>query len=194
VRFIGLDPSLSCTGAVVIGRPGAGHDLEVDHVLSIKTSGSKRATIDQRAARLAAISRQWDRLLDTVAEEHPGDGMWLAVEAHDFQTKKEEGGHAHDRAGLWWMLVTAAGAYGARVAIVPPPTLKVYATGDGKASKEQVQESVERRYGISLANDNEADALTLAAMAADAYGTPLAEAPRECRRALTSVTWPTMIG
>lgn len=46
--------------------------------------------------------------------------------------------------------------------VVPPATLKKFITGSGAASKTQVLYSVNASYGLSLTDDNIADAIGLA--------------------------------
>ncbi len=50
--------------------------------------------------------------------------------------------------------------------IVPPPTLKKYVTGKGTASKQEMIDTVARRYGAIFYDDNLADAYALARFAA----------------------------
>jgi hypothetical protein len=45
---------------------------------------------------------------------------------------------------------------------------------------------------VDVKDDNEADALWLAAMAADHYGCPLVAMPQAHRAALEAVTWPAL--
>ncbi|WP_409238311.1 hypothetical protein [Streptomyces sp. PA5.6] len=50
--------------------------------------------------------------------------------------------------------------------IVPPPTLKKYVTGKGTATKQEMIDTVARRYGAIFRDDNLADAYALARFAA----------------------------
>jgi len=83
---------------------------------------------------------------------------------------------------------------------VAPGTLKVYANGDGKADKAAVLHAIRGRYADALGGpsrirtNDDADAVTLLAMARHAYGQPLAPVPAECARALRSVQWPILGG
>ena len=98
----------------------------------------------------------------------------------------------HQLGGLWW-LITHLLLYrnGIPYAVVPPASLKKYATGKGNAGKDQVLLAASNRYPESGIDGNDtADALVLAAMAADFYGFPLREVPKLNRSALASVTWP----
>lgn len=55
-----------------------------------------------------------------------------------------------------------AGAYPLRV---PPATLKKFATGSGKATKQEVMAAVAAKWGPEFTDDNMADAFVLARMA-----------------------------
>jgi len=75
---------------------------------------------------------------------------------------------------------------------VLPPHLKQYATGSGNAKKRDVREAVTARYGrlLHIGTDDEADAVTLLAMALDAYGQSLVAVNGTYGRALAAVKWP----
>lgn len=87
--------------------------------------------------------------------------------------------------------------------LVDPKVLKVYATGTGagrgEEGKKAVKAAVEARYGRTCGSYDEADALAMLGMAADAYHHALpgrdgatAPVPERCRRALFSVDWPAL--
>lgn len=75
---------------------------------------------------------------------------------------------------------------------INPSHLKQYSTGNGRAKKPEVREQVIARYGrlLHIHTTDEADAVTLLAMALDAYGQPLAEVPATHRKAVAATTWP----
>jgi crossover junction endodeoxyribonuclease RuvC len=81
---------------------------------------------------------------------------------------------------------------GHRYVDVRPQELKTYAAGNANAPKELVLQRVRERYGkqLHVHTFDEADATALLAMALDAYGQPLAEAPDACRVAVGKVDWP----
>ena len=72
--------------------------------------------------------------------------------------------------------------------------VKTYATGNGGAKKHEVQAAVTATYGrlLHISTDDEADAVTLLAMALDAHGQALAEVPDSHRRALAGIVWPAL--
>jgi crossover junction endodeoxyribonuclease RuvC len=70
--------------------------------------------------------------------------------------------------------------------------VKQYATGNGGADKQAVLASIISTYGrlVHVGTDDEADAMSLLAMALDQYGQPLVEVPETHRRALRATRWP----
>lgn len=185
---VGADTSLTCTGVAIVDAV----ESETLAVRSIRSApiDSDAAPYEARADRILGIAHAFGDLLERYATDVPAGRLWLVVESRDFQTAREKGGSAFDRAWLTGQFILSARAYGALVAAVTPSTLKVYATGNGRADKRAIVTEVARRYRVGLANDNEADAVTLAAMGADAAGFPLAFVPPSHNRALESVRWP----
>lgn len=95
-----------------------------------------------------------------------------------------------DRGGLWWQVVLTLQAAGVPYAIVSPAALKRYATGKGNASKDDMMREVSRRFPWFDGDNNEADAVGLAAMGYARLGRPLTELPEHNRQALDRVEWP----
>lgn len=107
--------------------------------------------------------------------------------------------HVHGTGGAPLRLAELHGALkhwmwskGHRYVDVEPQHVKTYATGKGNAKKELVRAEVTARYGgrIHIGSTDEADAVSLLALALDAYGQPLAEVPAKNRVAVGKVTWP----
>lgn len=74
-----------------------------------------------------------------------------------------------------------------KFATVAPSSVKVYATGKGNASKNEVLTAAVRRLGYDGSDDNVADALWLHAAVSDALGNPTVDVPQNHRRALDAV-------
>lgn len=74
--------------------------------------------------------------------------------------------------------------------LVPPATLKKYATGKGNAGKPEMAVALFKRFGLELGDDNQVDAFWLRAMGMDALGAPLVDLPAAQRDAMAKVTWP----
>ena len=98
--------------------------------------------------------------------------------------------YTNERAGLWYLIADRLDQLGVRYAVVQPTAVKQYATGKGNASKTAVVAAVVRRYDASPADDDQADALVLAAMGLHHLGCPPAPVPAAHERALKAVTWP----
>lgn len=76
-------------------------------------------------------------------------------------------GKPHERGGLFWQIVQGLiRANVQTIAIVPPRSLKMYATGNGNAPKLLMLDAVQEVWP-EVRNHNIADAAALAAMGAD---------------------------
>lgn len=171
-RVIGIDPSLTGTG-VSNGQ----------WCNTITTKGAADATLVERARRIRHIAGRvldYTRTADLVVIEGPAPSS--------------RSGHVWDRAGLWWRIVMRLALAETPVAVVPPNVRAKYATGKAGAGKDAVLLAAARRWpDVQITNNNEADALVLAAMGLDWLGCPLAPMPATHRAALTGVAWPTTI-
>jgi len=173
--ILALDLSLSATG-LCVWRDGTINA----HTITTKPD-------ECMPRRYAAITGQvWPRL----AAAMPGEAVLVIKEAPIIGQRSGSidliGLHAIVDYGLWargiWLIVTVANG-----------TLKVFATGKGGASKEEVLLAAERRIGTlcPVQDNNQADALWLLAMALAQYGRPLVPLPASHLRALRAVkTWP----
>lgn len=158
----GIDPSLTGTGVAIL-------DTEDRLTIDCHTIGSKGARSDTWPMRLLRIRRTTDRITDLVP-----DGAHVAIEAPSYGQARQGG--VHDRAGLWWALYGALTDAGHEVVPVPPASRARYATGKGNASKDAVLAAAVRRYPHAPIDDNnQADAVVLAAWLARAMGEPVEE-------------------
>lgn len=76
--------------------------------------------------------------------------------------------------------------------VVPPATLKVYATGKGNAAKTDVFGAAVHRSGREFPNTDEADAWWLAQLACGYWGLPHVEMPTKHHAAFDKIDWPTL--
>lgn len=174
----GVDLSLTSTGIAVV-TPSR---TVLERVTS---SGRKDATLDQRQERLAVLTRR-------IVVSIPLTADLVAIEGPSFGQSRQSG--EHDRAGLWWLVVSAMRRQGVRVVEIPPATVKTYATGKGNAPKDHVLAAVVRRYpDVDVAGNDQADALVLAAMAARHLGSPIDDMPKDHLRAMDKVAWPQLV-
>lgn len=75
--------------------------------------------------------------------------------------------------------------------LVPPATLKVYATGSGQATKADMRMALYQRCGIDDPDDNRVDAAWLRLLALDLAGHQEVALPKTHRRALQKLALPT---
>ena len=102
------------------------------------------------------------------------------------------GGQAgHDElSALRWMVRDIVDRSGLPIAMVPPTTLKLWATGSGKASKADMIAAAVTRYPLAdVRTDDEADALHLADMGAAWLDVRLGLSDTQVR-AMRGVPWP----
>jgi crossover junction endodeoxyribonuclease RuvC len=190
--ILGLDLSLTSTGACRIQltpHPLAPQDVTV-HLQRVTSKaptppkGDKNPTLAQTSIRLRKLAGQITALAvgaDLVLVEAPA--------------LSRTSGHAHDRSGLWWLVVARLTGAGLNVVEVQPGTVKTYAVGKGGgvgADKDAVLAAVVLRYQklATVTSNDEADALVLAAMGARWIGQPIEDSlPQTHSRALKAVRW-----
>jgi Holliday junction resolvasome RuvABC endonuclease subunit len=162
---IGLDLSLTSTGI-------AGHGW-TDHIRT-KTRG------DARLDYLLSSIADFIKLADLVVLEGPSYGH-AALAGHE------------DLAGLRVLVRRYCWRHQIPYAVIPPSSLKLYATGRGNATKGEVRSAVADRYGIhteGAARYDEADAYVAMAAGMDWSGHRLAAVPERCAGALAGCAWP----
>ena len=158
--MVGVDPSLTSTGVAI---------LDTEDVLVIETF-----TVASKGRRDDSWPDRWRRIDDAagrVVQLVPA-GAAVAIEAPSYGQARQSG--VHDRAGLWWAIYSRIIDAGAPVSPVPPATRARYAAGKGNAAKDAVLAAAVRRYPqAAIANNDEADAVVLAAWLARHLGHPI---------------------
>lgn len=79
-------------------------------------------------------------------------------------------------------------------AVVPPSSLKMYATGVGKGPKANMRVSLVTRTRIDIVEENMCDAWWLRAMGKQALGVPVVELPQTHTRGMAKIAWPDVPG
>lgn len=176
MRVTGLDLSLTGTGVCTI----AGTERVLVGFATVGARGKQDDPLEARSVRLRSlVARLWN---------HTAGADLVVVEGPSYASQT---GHLHDRSGLWWLMVGRLTGAGVPVVEVPPSTVKTYATGKGNANKDQVLAAVIRRYfDDPPADNNQADALVLAAMGRRWGGRPIESLPQANLLAMRKVAWP----
>jgi Holliday junction resolvasome RuvABC endonuclease subunit len=145
-----------------------------------------------------------DRRVETWKTVRPGDERLVEIADHlanyfsdharpDLIVIEDVPVHAH-AAGITamvhgltrWLLLDEHHPY----VLVPPATLKTYATGKGNATKPDMRMELYKRTDLDLKDDNQVDAWWLRALGLDLLGEPLLELPKDHRRALDKIQLP----
>jgi Holliday junction resolvasome RuvABC endonuclease subunit len=168
-RVVGLDLSLTATG--IAYRDGA--------TATIRT---RPVDGDRRLLHITAA------VLIAIGGETTGLGP-----APDLVVIEDLPTHAR-AAGIVGMVHGAVRAAlldaGVPYAVVPPATLKAYATGRGNGDKTSMAIAALKRAGLEFGDDNECDAWWLRAAGLDHLGAPAFTLPAAQRDRLAKVTWP----
>ena len=176
----GIDPSLTSTGVAVV---------DTQDRLTIATH-----TVASKGRRDASWRERWERGVDLAADIGalvPHDSELVVVEAPTL-SQGRQGGHL-DRHGLWWALYGNLTRAGHDVLVVAASSRAKYLGGRGNAPKDACFAAAIRRYPQApIDNNDEADALALAAMGARLLGGPLEDAlPKAHLDALAKLALPT---
>ena len=170
MTIIGLDLSLGSTGLAV--RDDAGkittHRIQskpkaTGPLVKTKRGMTASQTYEDKLTRFMLIGHR-------VAQLVP-DGSTVYVEGPSYGSP---GSSSHDIAGNWWLVLQRLDEKNCDVVVVPPATLKTYATGKGNTDKDNVLAAVIRRYlDLGITGNDVADAVTLMAIGCRIAGAPL---------------------
>ncbi|NUK22036.1 hypothetical protein [Streptomyces lunaelactis] len=163
---VGLDLSLRCTGIAGVGWTD---------IVRTNLRG------DQRLSYLIDTIGSFIKAADMVVMEGPSYGH------------ANLGGH-EELAGLRCAIRLWCHRRKIPYGIVPPSSLKLYATGRGNAVKGEIRSAIADRYGVhteGAGRYDEADAYAALAMGLHWLGYPLTEVPDRNAAALNGCKWPT---
>ena len=149
-RVIGIDQSLTATGlAILIGD-------------SLTTATLSPPSPTKECPSGGACRLVWfrDRIGSVLRANRP---TIVVMEGYSFGSKS----HAHSLGELGGVIRVLFFESGVEHAIVVPPgTLKKFATGNGAADKSLISKELFRKWGVDVSNNNEADAAALALIGA----------------------------
>lgn len=179
-----IDSSLSNTGLARLevidhGPETAGQRKAVWRTMTVKSEPAKDTEYHPgQLKRMRNICKSMAEFIQ--------DADMVVIEAPAYSRGM---GMSHERAGLWWMLYAAAGAVMHGDPLVIKPNLRAkYATGSGNAGKDTVMLEASRRYADApIRNNNEADAVLLAAMGARLAGMEIDKVPQTHLAALKTL-------
>ena len=150
---MGIDPSLTGTGVVVIDGEGS--------IITRKVIGTPAST-----PTLQRIRRITHDVLQIYLGVVPGPSVVVIEQLVQGQT-----GKANDRAGLHWLIRSFLSTrrmqegyleQSSDAIEVAPGTLKKWVTGTGSAEKNLMLLKTFKRWGVEFSDDNECDAYCLA--------------------------------
>lgn len=167
--ILAIDPSLTASG-YARGPLGSAPTLGVLH---------PPREVGKEIGRLVWIRDQVVRLAE-------GCDM-VVLEGYSYASKGRSVVSLGELGGVVRVALTESGVPYCEVA---PSGRAKYATGKGGAGKEEVLSAAIQRFGYTGHNTNEADALVLWAMAAEAMGDPFINVPKAHKEALEAVAWP----
>ena len=154
---VGIDSSLTAAGIAAIEHPSTAPNPNTPRLNTVGERGARDATIVDRATR---VHRQFERIIRAM----PASVRLVVVEGLPVTAPNPSTASLfQDRAALLLRVVGFLAAKRIPVVEVNPATLKLWATGNGKADKAQVVAAMRELWPYAqIRNDNEADALGLA--------------------------------
>jgi Holliday junction resolvasome RuvABC endonuclease subunit len=173
---IGIDPALSACG-LAVWRDGR---------IVLATVTTTKAEQDPHGWDTAERHR---RIVGAIAGYVERGHTVAAVERPIRYATHSSAADIH-LAGLSAVIGYALRALHVPTARIGLEQVKGYATGKGNAGKREMVSAARRQLGVAAGDDNQADALWLAAMALEHYGAPLVTLPARQRAVADRVTWP----
>ena len=189
MRIIAIDPSLSATGLACLDTTDLEHPAWQVGLAKGKKIGTGPEAEYRRILGLSLLIEEWVHA--ALGGSQPD---LIVIESPAFSKHQ---GMAHERSGLWWTVYGQMISFGVPIH-QPPPILTVmpnlrakYATGKANAAKDTVMLAVAKRYPDADPRDNnEADAVCLAAMGARLLGEPVDALPQTHIAALKTLALP----
>lgn len=173
-RAVGIDLSLTATGIA----------LDDGDCMIVGMSGVTNMSWEHR---LRTIGVMVSDICAAVLDHIDGQGVDVAVCIEGLDQANPYGGQI-ERSYMWCSVVQALIIEGVQVYVAPSAQVKMYATGNGAAHKEDVIEAVATQWFFQVGrDDNKADAAACCAIARAKLGIPFTEVPLAQERALAKV-------
>lgn len=178
-------PHAPLVAGVDLSLTGSGVALSNGEVFTIPSKVG--VSLPGRLARMTGIAQDVASLVMFTDSPLPRYPTLVVIEGPSYNSKF---GHAHERAGLWWLVIERLVGMDIPVAEMAPTSLKKYATGSAIAKKPDMRVAWFRRTGVDIPDDNQVDSSFLMAAGLDHLGYPLFDLPKTQRAALEKVQWP----
>jgi crossover junction endodeoxyribonuclease RuvC len=146
VTSLGLDLSLTGTGVIVLD----GGKIKLRKLIKSKPGGDK--PVDE----LRRIRKIVEEIEMIVSEQQPEIAV---IEGLAFMVRNATA--LVQLSALNYMVRAVLDDYNIPFVIIAPTSLKKFVTSNGKAKKDEMMLETYKRYGVSIANDNECDAYGL---------------------------------
>lgn len=174
MSVLGIDPSLRCTGIALVTRGG---DVVASR-FPTKPAGTLAEQQEQVRYIVGSVLRAVPMTLDLTVIEEP-------------YVPQHAAGEVVVRSWVYGLLVDQLMQRGP-VAKVSAKTRAKYAAHNGNADKKAVEAAIREAFpNIPIRDNNEADAIALAAMGARYLGVPADGTPSKKQlEAMTAVVWP----
>lgn len=175
-RVLGIDSSLTATGLCRVdireNDDGPVMKYRVDEIAVCTVSAPKPSPKDKSKR---AMARRVNVLLDGIEAALEGVDL-VALEELAYGAKGES---AWVLPWIWGEIIRLCERHNIALVIVNVSTVKKYATGKGNADKDTVLLATTRRYtDVVLTNNNEADAMVIAAIGCRYLGHPIDQVPK----------------
>lgn len=174
IRVAGFDPSLTAFGCALLTLPSPDEPSE-----RVRMTGAHAHT--WKTTPRQGKHERFQRLLTEVASATAGADL-VVIEGLAYGAK---GSAVLDLAGLHWLVRQWLWAHHHDYAVIPPSLRAKWLTGKGNAPKDECLAAAIKRFpDCDVRDNNQADALTLAAMGAEHLGVPLVPMPADRRELL----------
>jgi Holliday junction resolvasome RuvABC endonuclease subunit len=175
-RILGIDSSLTATGLCRVDidthKPGPFSATLVEAKIDVCTVSAPKPAKDKSKR---AMARRVSVLLEQIEAALEGVDL-VALEELAYGAKGES---SWVLPWIWGEVIRLCERHDIDLVIVNVATVKKYATGKGNADKDTVLLTTTRRYpDVTLTNNNEADAMVIAAIGCRYLGFPIDTVPK----------------
>jgi len=165
MKFVGIDPSLTSTGLIVLNDKGL---IEIQRLIKTKPDKEIEDRLSYLSSEILRIlsAMQYDSFLQNAARFQAGSVPIIHIEGLSFGAR---GQGIMQLAGLHFILRTQMKANGFSYKVIAPTELKKYVTGKGNAQKQVMLMKTLKRWNVEFESDDLCDAFGLAKMAYETH-------------------------